>query len=236
MLFLETTVKVQQLKKSYGKKVVLDGISFELQKGETVGLLGPNGSGKTTLIKILTGLIKDHEGLVEIDGQKPGAYTKSVVAFLPDSTCLPEWMKPTDAINYFADFYKDFDKNKATEMMLRFGLDLNQKLKTMSKGQQEKVNLILVFCRRAKVYILDEPLGGLDPASRGAILDFIMENKAPDSTILLSTHLANDIEKIFSRVLMINQGKLVINAGIDKVRATGKSLEEIFREVFPCVW
>ena len=229
-------IKVDSLYKSYGKKSVLEGVSFALEKGEIVGLLGPNGSGKTTLIKILTGLIKDHEGEVKIDGEAPGVHTKSVVAFLPDKSYLPDWMKPTDAIKYFADFYKDFDKEKAAEMMKRFGVDMNQKLKTMSKGQQEKVNLILVICRKAKVYILDEPLGGLDPASRSAILDFILENYSKDATVLLSTHLVNDVERVFDRVLMINNGNLVVNASVEKIRETGKSVEDVFKEVFAYVW
>ncbi len=229
-------IKTDGLYKSYGKKSVLEGISFSLQPGEIVGLLGPNGSGKTTLIKILTGLIKDHKGIVEIDGEAPGVHTKSVVAFLPDKSYLPDWMKPTDAIAYFADFYKDFDKEKASAMMQRFGVDMNQRLKTMSKGQQEKVNLILVICRRAKVYILDEPLGGLDPASRSAILDFILENYSKDATILLSTHLVNDVERIFNRVLMINNGNLVVNTTVEKIKETGKSVEDLFKEVFAYVW
>ena len=229
-------IKTDGLYKSYGKKSVLEGISFSLQPGEIVGLLGPNGSGKTTLIKILTGLIKDHKGIVEIDGAAPGVHTKSVVAFLPDKSYLPDWMKPTDAIAYFADFYKDFDKEKASAMMQRFGVDMNQRLKTMSKGQQEKVNLILVICRRAKVYILDEPLGGLDPASRSAILDFILENYSKDATILLSTHLVNDVERIFNRVLMINNGNLVVNTSVEKIKETGKSVEDLFKEVFAYVW
>lgn len=233
---MNETVKVEYLFKSYGKKTVLDGISFELKAGEIVGLLGPNGSGKTTLIKILTGLIKDHKGTVTIDGEAPGVHTKEIVAFLPDKSYLPDWMKPTDAINYFADFYKDFDKEKATDMMQRFGVDMNQRLKTMSKGQQEKVNLILVICRRAKVYILDEPLGGLDPASRSAILDFILENYSKDATMLLSTHLVNDVERVFNRVLMINNGNLVVNMPIEEIRETGKSVEDIFKEVFAYVW
>lgn len=236
MCALNSIIKVDALRKTYGKNIVLDGISFELKKGDIVGLLGPNGSGKTTLIKILTGLIKDHQGSVEIDGEKPGVHSKSLVAFLPDRSYLPDWMKPVDAINYFADFFADFDKEKALEIMPRFGVDLNQRLKTMSKGQQEKVNLILVFCRRAQIYILDEPLGGLDPAARAAILDFIVENRSEDSTILLSTHLVNDIERIFNRVLMINSGKLLVNTGIEQIRKTGKSLEDVFKEVFPYVW
>lgn len=233
---MNETVKVEYLFKSYGKKTVLDGISFDLKAGEIVGLLGPNGSGKTTLIKILTGLIKDHKGTVTIDGAAPGVHTKEIVAFLPDKSYLPDWMKPVDAINYFADFYKDFDKEKAIDMMQRFGVDMNQRLKTMSKGQQEKVNLILVICRRAKVYILDEPLGGLDPASRSAILDFILENYSKDATMLLSTHLVNDVERVFNRVLMINNGSLVVNMPIEEIRETGKSVEDIFKEVFAYVW
>ena len=233
---MNETVKTNGLCKSYGKKTVLDGISFELGAGEIVGLLGPNGSGKTTLIKILTGLIKDYKGDVLIDGEAPGVHTKEVVAFLPDKSYLPDWMKPVDAIKYFADFYKDFDKNKAADMMQRFGVDMNQKLKTMSKGQQEKVNLILVICRKAKVYILDEPLGGLDPASRSAILDFILENYSKEATVLLSTHLVNDVERIFNRVLMINNGNLVVNAPVEKIRETGKSVEDVFKEVFAYVW
>ena len=233
---MDNVVRVEALEKSYGKTVVLDGVSFEFGKGEIVGLLGPNGSGKTTLIKILTGLIKDHKGLVEIDGEKPGPHTKSLVAFLPDRSYLPDWMRPVDAIKYFADFFKDFDAKKAEEMMTRFGVDINQKLKTMSKGQQEKVNLILVFCRNAAIYILDEPLGGLDPAARSAILDFILQNRSENSSILISTHLVNDIERIFTRVLMINSGKLIVNSGIEEIRRTGKSLEDVFKEVFPYVW
>ena len=233
---MNETVKVEYLFKSYGKKTVLDGISFELKAGEIVGLLGPNGSGKTTLITILTGLIKDHKGSVLIDGEAPGVHTKEIVAFLPDKSYLPDWMKPTDAIDYFADFYKDFDKAKATEMMQRFAVDMNQRLKTMSKGQQEKVNLILVICRKAKVYILDEPLGGLDPASRSAILDFILENYSKDATMLLSTHLVNDVERVFNRVLMINNGSLVVNMPVEEIRETGKSVEDVFKEVFAYVW
>ena len=233
---MKEIIKVDALYKSYGSKSVLDGISFGLGEGEIVGLLGPNGSGKTTLIKILTGLIKDHNGTVEIDGEAPGVHTKEVVAFLPDKSYLPDWMKPKDAINYFADFYRDFDRNKAEEMMQRFGVDMNQKLKTMSKGQQEKVNLILVICRRAKVYILDEPLGGLDPASRSAILDFILENYSKEATVLLSTHLVNDVERVFNRVLMINKGNLVVNTPVEKIRETGKSVEDVFKEVFAYVW
>lgn len=229
-------INVASLKKSYGKKVVLDDISFQIEEGSIVGLLGPNGCGKTTLIKILTGLIKDHTGMVKIDNDEPGPYTKSIVAFLPDKSYLPDWMRPVDAIEYFSDFYKDFDKAKAEKMVTDFRLDPKQKLKTMSKGQQEKLCLILVMCRQAKLYILDEPLGGLDPASRSAILDLIMTNYAKNASVLISTHLINDVEKIFNRVLMISDGKLIVNSHVDEIREKGKSVEEVFKEVFTYAW
>ena len=229
-------INVVGLNKSYGKKVVLDNVSFEIEEGSIVGLLGPNGCGKTTLIKILTGLIKDHTGTVKIANEEPGAYTKGLVAFLPDTSYLPDWMKPSDAIEYFADFYEDFDKNKAVRMVTDFGLDPHQKFKTMSKGQQEKLSLILVMCRQAKLYILDEPLGGLDPAARGAILDLIMNNYAKNAAVLLSTHLINDVERIFDRVLMISGGKVVVNSHINEIKEKDKTVEEVFKEVFSYAW
>lgn len=233
---MSAIIKTQGLRKSYGKKLVLDDVNFEIEEGSIVGLLGPNGCGKTTLIKILTGLIKDHTGMVKIANEEPGAYTKSIVAFLPDKSYLPEWMKPTDAIQYFADFYSDFDKEKAQRMVVDFGLDPNQRLKTMSKGQQEKLNLILVMCRQAKLYILDEPLGGLDPAARSAILDLIMDNYAQNATVLLSTHLINDVERIFDRVLMISGGKVIVNSHVNEIREKGQTVEEVFKEVFSYAW
>lgn len=229
-------INVASLQKSYGRKVVLDDVNFEIEEGSIVGLLGPNGCGKTTLIKILTGLIKDHKGMVRIDNEEPGPYTKDIVAFLPDKSYLPDWMKPKDAIKYFSDFYKDFDKEKAEKMVKDFGLDENQRLKTMSKGQQEKINLILVMCRRAKLYILDEPLGGLDPAARSIVLDLIMNNYAKNATVLISTHLIGDVERIFNRVLMISGGKLIVNSHVDEIREKGKSVEEVFKEVFAYAW
>ena len=233
---MENIISVSGLSKSYGKKVVLDDISFEIEEGSIVGLLGPNGCGKTTLIKILTGLIKDHTGSVKVSNEDIGAYTKSLVAFLPDTSYLPDWMKPGDAIRYFADFYTDFDKEKATRMVTDFGLDPNQRFKTMSKGQQEKLSLILVMCRQAKLYILDEPLGGLDPAARSAILDLIMNNYAQDAAVLLSTHLINDVERIFDRVLMISKGKVVVNSHINEIKEKGQSVEDVFKEVFNYAW
>lgn len=229
-------INVKGLRKAYGKKVVLDNISFEIEEGSIVGLLGPNGCGKTTLIKILTGLIKDHTGTVKIGNEEIGPETKNMVAFLPDTSYLPDWMKPADAIEYFADFYEDFDKDKAVRMVTDFGLDPHQKFKTMSKGQQEKLSLILVMCRRARLYILDEPLGGLDPAARSAILDLIMNNYAQNAAVLLSTHLINDVERIFDRVLMISKGQVVVNSHIGEIKEKGKTVEDVFKEVFSYAW
>lgn len=229
-------INVSDLRKSYGRKEVLKGVTFSAQSGQIIGLLGPNGCGKTTLIKILTGLIKDYDGVARIDNEEPGAYTKSIVAYLPEKSYLPDWMRPVDALEYFADFYSDFDRQKAEKMLLRFGLDLKQKLKTMSKGQQEKLRLALVLCRKAKLYILDEPLGGVDPAARSHILDLIMENHEKDSTILISTHLISDVEYIFDRVLMISNGKAVIDSHVDELREKGKTVEEVFKEVFSYAW
>ena len=229
-------INVSDLKKSYGRKEVLKGVTFSAQSGQIIGLLGPNGCGKTTLIKILTGLIKDYDGVVRVDNEEPGAYTKSIIAYLPEKSYLPDWMRPIDALEYFSDFYEDFDRSKAEKMLLRFGLDLKQKLKTMSKGQQEKLRLALVLCRKAKLYILDEPLGGVDPAARSHILDLIMENHEKDSTILISTHLIGDVEYIFDRVLMISNGTAVIDSHVDELREKGKTVEEVFKEVFSYAW
>ena len=233
---MSNIINVKGLRKAYGKKVVLDNISCEIEEGSIVGLLGPNGCGKTTLIKILTGLIKDHTGTVKIGNEEIGPETKNMVAFLPDTSYLPDWMKPADAIEYFADFYEDFDKDKAVRMVTDFGLDPHQKFKTMSKGQQEKLSLILVMCRRAKLYILDEPLGGLDPAARSAILDLIMNNYAQNAAVLLSTHLINDVERIFDRVLMISNGQVVVNSHIGEIKEKGKTVEDVFKEVFSYAW
>ena len=233
---MENLINVSKLSKSYGKNLVLNEISFTADSGHIIGLLGPNGSGKTTLIKILTGLIKDYKGMVRIANEEIGPVTKSMVAFLPDKSYLPDWMTPVDAIKYLADFYKDFDKEKAEKMIVDFDLNPRQRLKTMSKGQQEKVNLILVMCRRAQLYILDEPLGGVDPAARENILALIKNNYAKGATVLLSTHLINDVEDIFDRVLMINNGKLVVDSFVDDVRKDGRTVEEVFKEVFSRAW
>ncbi len=228
-------IKITGLNKSYSKKVALNNINLEIKSGTIVGLLGPNGCGKTTLIKTIAGLINDYEGTVTIDNQAPGQYTKSIVSYLPEKTYLSDYKKPKDAINFFEDFYADFDRKKAEKMLEQFKLDLNQPIKSMSKGMQEKVQLILVMSRRAKVYLLDEPLGGLDPASRKAMLDIILNNYSDDAVVLLSTHLIHDVERIFDRVIMIGQSNVLVDDSVDNIREnTGKSVESLFEEVFKC--
>ena len=233
---MSAIIKAQSLKKSYGKKVVLDDVNFEIEEGSIVGLLGPNGCGKTTLIKILTGLIHDYSGEVLIEGDAPGVVTKAKVAYLPEKTYLADWMRCKDAIEFMADFYKDFNKEKAYKMLDVFQLPPKQKIKTMSKGMQEKLQLLLVMCRNAKLYVLDEPLGGVDPAARAFILDTIMKNHPEGSTILISTHLIYDVEKIFNSVLMIGRGQVLVKAKVDDITASGKTIEDLFKEVFANAW
>lgn len=228
----EALLQVRDLKKSYGSHEVLKGVSFDIEAGNIVGLLGPNGCGKTSMIKSIVGLINDYEGSILINGKKPGVESKEIVAYLPEKNYLANWMTPKQAINYMADFYGNFDKEKALSMAETFELPLNQKSKTMSKGQQEKLQLLLVMSRKAKIYILDEPLGGVDLVAREFILDTIMKNHSADSTILLSTHLIYDIEKVLDRVMMIKDGNLVINTSVDNISSDGNTVEDLFREVF----
>ncbi len=229
---METLLKVKNLQKSYGDHAVLKGVSYEIPRGKIIGLLGPNGCGKTSMIKSIVGLINDYKGSILINGQNPGVESKKIIAYLPEKSFLAPWMTPKSAINYMADFYKNFDKEKAIHMAETFQLPMKQKIKTMSKGQQEKLQLLLVMSRKADLYILDEPLGGVDLVSREFILDTIMKNHAENSTILLSTHLIYDIEKVLDRVMMIKDGLLVVNTDVEKITNDGKTVEDLFREVF----
>lgn len=232
---MSSLIEIKSLVKGYGSKLVLNDISISLEKGTIIGLLGPNGCGKTSLIKILAGLIKDYSGEVLIDGNEPNEHTKAIISYLPEKTYLSDNTKVKYSLDFFQDFYVDFDRKKAEDMLKQFKLDPEQKIKSMSKGMQEKVQLILVMSRNAKIYLLDEPLGGLDPASRKAMLDIILNNYTEDSTVLLSTHLINDVERIFDRVLMIGNSKILVDDTVDNIRqTTGKSVEELFEEVFKC--
>ena len=190
-------IQLKKMTKAYGSKVVLENIDLNIPRGAIVGLMGPNGCGKTSLMKIITGMINDYQGIVRVDGQAVGPHSKSITAYLPDRTYLPQWMTAKQTIHYLADFYKDFNADKAFEMLEQFYLEPGQKVKEMSKGMQEKLLLLLTMSRSAKLYVLDEPLGGVDPSARQFIMDTILHNRPEDSTILLSTHMIYDMERVF---------------------------------------
>lgn len=228
-------VKIENLNKKYQNRLILSNLNLTLEPGHIVGLLGPNGSGKTTLIKILTGIIKDYSGNVTIQGNTISPSTKALVSYLPDNSYFSPWMCPFDVIAIFKDFYSDFDEKKCFEMLRRLGLDPKQKMKRMSKGMIEKFQLCLVMSRNAMLYILDEPLGGIDPASRDFILDTILTNYNEDATIFMSTHLISDVERIFDTVIFLKNGEIVLQDDIDNIRSKeGKSIDQLFREVFKC--
>ena len=229
-------VETKEMTVGYRGVPLIRDIALRVHRGEILTLIGPNGSGKSSLIKILTGLIHDYSGEVLIDGEVPGPSTKAKIAYLPEKSYLADWMRAIDAIKYIADFYPDFDRDKAMRMLDTFGLQPKQKIKSMSKGMQEKLQLILVMCRNAKLYIFDEPLSGVDPAARDGILEIIMKNHPKDSTMLISTHLIHDVESIFDHALMIGQGKVLLNSSVDDICSSGKTLEDVFKEVFKYAW
>ena len=228
-------LECKDLTKRYGNKTALDRISFSLMPGKIIGLLGPNGSGKTTLIKLLNGLLVPTEGHLFIDGLTPGVETKKFVSYLPERTYLNSWMKVCDIIDYFQDFYEDFDKVRAYDMLKRLNINPSDRLRTMSKGTKEKVQLVLVMSRDADLYILDEPIGGVDPAARDYILRTILTNYNENATVLISTHLISDIENVLDRVIFLQNGRLALNETVDEIRTKyGKSVDALFREVFKC--
>lgn len=221
------------LTKQYGKTTALNGVSFTLESGKIVGILGPNGSGKTTLIKILNGLLTPSSGAVFIDGEQPGPSTKAKVAYLPDNIYLNTWMRVEQIVAYFADFYADFSSERAFEMLNRLGISPKQRLKSLSKGNKEKVCLILTMSRQAKLYVLDEPIAGVDPAARDYVISTIINNYNPEATVLISTHLIADIEQVLDEVLFIRDGYLVLQKSVEDIRAEeGMSVDSLFREVF----
>ena len=228
-------LEVSHVSKSYGNNRVLDDVTFNITKGKIVGLLGPNGSGKTTLIKLINDLLKEDSGTIKVEGLDLGVETKKLISYLPDKNYLNNNMTVLELLNYFKDFYKDFRIDKAKELIGKLDLDLNQKLKTMSKGTKEKVQLILVMSRKAKLYILDEPIGGIDPAARDYIINTILTNFSNDASLLISTHLISDLEKVLDEVIFLKNGKVVRSGSTDEIRKeTNMSINDLFREEFKC--
>ena len=228
-------LECKDLTKRYGNKTALDQISFSLMPGKIIGLLGPNGSGKTTLIKLLNGLLVPTEGHIFIDGLTPGVETKKFVSYLPERTYLNSWMRVCDIIDYFQDFYEDFDKARAYDMLKRLNINPSDRLRTSSKGTKEKAQLILVMSRRARLYCLDEPIAGVDPAARDYILSTIIQNYDENATIIISTHLISDVENILDDVVFIQNGHIRMVDSVENIRFNqGKSVDALFREVFKC--
>lgn len=232
---MDATLKTNVLYKSYGAIQALGNLNLELQPGKIIGLLGPNGSGKTTLIKLAAGLLTPTSGTITICGKPVGPETKALVSYLPDRDYFNKNQKISQLLDFFQDFYGDFDRQRAENMLSRLGINLDAKFKTLSKGAREKVQLTLVMSRRAKLYLLDEPIAGVDPAARDYILQTIISNYDREATVLISTHLIADVEPILDEFLFINCGSIFRSGTVDAIREeTGKSLDEYFREVFRC--
>ena len=232
---MNAILECRGLSKSYGGLWALNGVTFSIGPGRIVGLLGPNGSGKTTLIKLANELLAPTYGEILIDGMKPGVETKKIVSYLPDRVYFDERMRVRDCAELFADFYEDFDFPKALDMLASLGVDPGALFKTLSKGTKEKVQLAFVMSRSAKLYLLDEPIGGVDPAAREFILNTILRNYNEEGTVLISTHLIYDIEKILDDVIFLDRGQVARVQSVDEIREQeGKSIDELFREVFRC--
>ena len=228
-------LECNNLTKTYAGVTALDHIDLAIDPGRIVGLLGPNGSGKTTLIKLAAGLLQPTQGQILIDGKKPSPETNAVLSYLPERIALSQWMKVTQVLDFFCDFYKDFDRQAAEQMLAQLHIAPNQVLKQMSKGTKEKVQLILAMSRKAKLYLLDEPIGGVDPATRDYILHTILSNYNPEAAVIISTHLIGDVEQILDEVVFLSRGQIALHDSCETIREQqGKSVDQLFREVFKC--
>ena len=228
-------LECKKLTKHYSGHRALENVDLQLGSGRIVGLLGPNGSGKTTMIKLAEGLLQPSSGEILIDGEKPGAATKAKIAYLPDREFLPDYMTIEQLLKFYGDFFADFDALRAEDMLKSLGINKNQKMKKLSKGTKEKVQLILTMSRDAKVYILDEPIAGVDPAARDYILKTIISNYCPDSLVIICTHLIADIESVLDEVVFLKNGSVVLHRNADELREEkGKNIDRLFREVFAC--
>jgi len=230
---MDYIIEIKELSKQYFNKKALNNISINIEKGKIIGILGPNGSGKTTLIKIITGILRQSKGEIKIDGKTPGVYTKSIVSYLPDRNFLYPWMNIKDAIAFYKDFYKDFDEKKAYELLDFMKLNSKSKISSLSKGMTEKLNLALVLSRKAKVYVLDEPIAGVDPVARDQILNAIIENYNKDSTMIITTHLVRDMESIFDDIIFLKEGEVFLARNAEELREERKmQIDDLYKEIF----
>ncbi len=230
-----TVLACGDLCKSYGSAKALDGVTLSVEPGHIVGLLGPNGSGKTTLIKLANGLLTPTAGTIDVCGMAPGKESHALVSYLPERTSVPLWMTAGELLDFYCDFYPDFRRGAAEEMLSHLGIQPKQRIRQMSKGTREKVQLIVTMSRKAKLYLLDEPIGGVDPATRDYILTTIISNYEPDAAVIISTHLIADVERVLDDVIFLDRGRVVLQSSVDDIRAQqGKSVDELFREVFKC--
>ena len=228
-------LECKDLSKRFGTVQALDTVKLTIEPGRVIGLLGPNGSGKTTLLKLANGLLTPTAGEILIDGEAPGRESRSLVSYLPDKPYLADWMKVRQLMDFFEDFYDDFDRDRAMEMLIRLNIGEDMRIKEMSKGTREKTQLILVMSRKAKLYLLDEPIGGVDPATRDYILDTIIRNYNPEAAVMISTHLIADVEQVLDDVIFIDRGRVVLQSSVDQIREErGMSVDQYFREVFRC--
>ena len=232
---MEACFECRGLSKRFGNVQALDEVNISIMPGRVVGLLGPNGSGKTTLIKLANGLLTPDSGEIDVCGYKPGKESKALVSYLPDRPCLPEWMNTRQLMDLYADFYADFDRERAGKMLEHLNIPEKRTIKQMSKGTKEKVQLILAMSRKAKLYLLDEPIGGVDPATRDYILHTILSNYNPEAAVIISTHLIGDVEQILDEVVFLSRGQIALHDSCETIREQqGKSVDQLFREVFKC--